>query len=141
MDSKKLLLGTLAGGVTSFLLGWLIYGILLDSFMKENSNQCFMKPMEEMVWWAMIASNLVIALLVTLVLTWSNVSGFMPGLQRAGLFGLLFGLSLDLGFYGMSTMFNNMTVMFVDVCACAVMTAISGGVIGAVMEMGAKKSS
>ena len=32
----RILLATLAGGVVMFLLGFLIYGILLDAFMKAN---------------------------------------------------------------------------------------------------------
>jgi len=45
---KKLILAALAGSVIQFLLGWLIYGILLANFMNCNTShyEGLMKDME-----------------------------------------------------------------------------------------------
>ncbi len=37
MDTKKFLIGTLAGGVAFFLIGYLIYGIALTDIMAQQS--------------------------------------------------------------------------------------------------------
>ena len=133
MKTSKLLMGTLAGGIAFFLLGWLVYGMLMGGYMAENMNHCAMKPEAEWAWWALILSNFVSALLITLVLSWSNTSGFMGGAKIGGTLGLLIGLGFDLSFYSMSTMFLSFTVVIVDVLVYTVMTGIVGGVIGWVL--------
>jgi len=62
----KILRGALFGGIVYFLLGWLVWGILLMDFFSASMNQCASRPDSEMVWWAIILSNLVI------VLTWGR---------------------------------------------------------------------
>ena len=69
MTNNKTLIGGLAGGVAFFLLGWLIYGILLMDYYAANTNQCAMRPMTDMVMWAMIVSNLAAGLLVATILS------------------------------------------------------------------------
>ncbi|HAQ21440.1 MAG TPA: hypothetical protein DCR40_19750 [Prolixibacteraceae bacterium] len=127
--NMKILKGTVIGGIVYFLLGWLVYGILLADFSLANYNQCAMRPMTDMIWWAMIVSNLVYALFLTLVLKWSGASGWMDGLKTGALFGLLFVLAIDLSFYSMTTMFNSVGAMLIDMVVSTVMAAIIGTVI------------
>ncbi len=127
--NMKILKGTVFGGIVYFLLGWLVYGILLADFSLTNYNQCSMRPMTDMVWWALIVSNLVYALFLTLVLKWSGASGWMDGLKTGALFGLLFVLTIDLSFYSMTTMFNSVGAMLADMFVSTVMAAIIGTVI------------
>lgn len=127
--NTKILKGTVFGGIVYFLLGWLVYGILLADFSLTNYNQCSMRPMTDMVWWALIVSNLVYALFLTLVLKWSGASGWMDGLKTGALFGLLFVLTIDLSFYSMTTMFNSVGAMLADMVVSTVMAAIIGTVI------------
>ena len=42
---KKIILGGLTGGFAYFMLGWLVYGVLLADFSKANYNQCAARPM------------------------------------------------------------------------------------------------
>ena len=58
MKITKIVIGGIVGGISFFFLGWLIYGVLLMDFMSEFSNTTFNRPEEEMVWWAMILSNM-----------------------------------------------------------------------------------
>jgi len=102
----------------------------MESFMKENTNQCMMRPMEEMTWWAMILSNLCWGLVIALILSWANISDFMGGLKAAAMVGLLICASFDLSFYAMSTMFSNSTAMIADIAVGTFMNAVGGGVIG-----------
>jgi len=128
MDTK-ILRGTLFGGIAYFLLGWLVYGILLMDFSMSNFNQCMNRPMDDMVWWALIVSNMVYALLITLILKWSGVASVIDGLRTAALIGLLFSLSIDLSFYSMTSYFNSIGGMLADIVASTFMTTVTGAVI------------
>ena len=108
----KILRGTVFGGITYFVLGWLIYGIILNAFMQNNLNQCAARADDAMIWWAMIVASLVLALFLTLVLKWTGAKGIMAGIKTGALFGLLFGISVDLSNYSMSTTFNNLSAVF-----------------------------
>jgi hypothetical protein len=82
-----------------------------------------------MIWWAIIVSNFTFALLLSLILKWSGARGFLDGLKTGAIFGFLMALSMDLSFYSMSTMFNNVTAIAVDVVVNTVAMAIIGLVI------------
>jgi len=125
----KILRGTVFGGIAYFLLGWLVYGALLMNFMTANMNQCAARPMQEMVWWAIIASNLLSALLLTLVLRWSGAKGIVDGLKTGAIFGILLALSMDLSFWSMTKMFNNFGALVVDVVAATLLMTVIGVVI------------
>jgi hypothetical protein len=139
MKTSKILLGGLAGGVAFFLLGWLVYGMLLMNYMMANSNQCAARPMQEMVWWAMILSNLAYGFLLAIVFSWSNTKGIMTGAKVAGIIGLLLSLSIDFSFYSMTSMFPSLTPLFVDIIAYSCMSAIAGVIIAWAMGMGKKE--
>jgi hypothetical protein len=137
--NMKIIRGTVFGGIVYFLMGWLVWGILLMDFYTSNFNQCASRPEMEMIWWAMIVSNLSIALLLTLFLKWSGAKGIVDGLKTGALFGFLFSLSLDLGYYSMTTMFNNFTAIIVDVFVNTVVMAVIGLVI--VITWGKEKTT
>jgi hypothetical protein len=125
----KILRGTIFGGITYFVLGWVIYGILLMDFASNNFNQCAARPDGVMIWWAIIAASFILALLLTLFLKWSGAKGVAGGLKIGALFGLLMGLSIDLANYSMTTMFNNFMALIVDVVIWVIIIAIMGLVI------------
>jgi uncharacterized membrane protein YbaN (DUF454 family) len=133
MKTNKILIGGFAGGVTFFFLGWLVYGILLNSYMVANLNQCAAKPMGEMTWWAMILSNLTLGLLISLVFSWSNTRGVRDGAKVAAILGLLMAASFDLSSYSMSNLFNNITALVIDVLVYTVLVTIVGVVVALVI--------
>lgn len=132
--TNKTLLGALAGGVALFLLGWVIYGMLLMDYTTANFNQCAANPPDQMIWWAMIVSCLCSGLLLALILSWANKSGAADGAKIGAIVGALIGLSIDLSMFSMSSMFPGLTPLLVDVIAYTVMTAIGGAVVGLVMR-------
>jgi len=87
------------------------------------------RPDGAMIWWALILSNLFLALLLTLVLKWSGAKGYLDGLKTGGLFGLLMSVAMGLSYYSMSTMYNNFTGLIVDVVVAAALLAVVGMVI------------
>lgn len=80
--NKRTLIGGIVGGVAFFFLGWLVYGILLLDFYNANGNQSINRPMEEMVWWALIASNLFSGFLVAIVFDWTNTIDVAAGIKK-----------------------------------------------------------
>lgn len=91
-----------------------------------------------MVWWALILSNLVFALLVTLALKWAGAKSIVDGLKLGALIGVLYALTVDLGMYSMTTMISCVSVIVVDMLAYALVTALCGLVI--VLTWGKEKS-
>jgi hypothetical protein len=125
----KILRGTVFGGISYFLLGLLIWGILLMGYMSANMNQCAARPDSEMVWWAIILSNFAAALLLTLILNWAKARSLIDGLKYGALFGFLFSAVFDLSSFSMTTMFNNPGPLVVDIIASTVVFTLVGMVI------------
>ncbi len=125
----KILRGTIFGGVFYFLLGWLVYGILLMDFFSTGMNQCLNRPEGDMVWWAIIVSNLAAAMLLTLVLKWSGAKGFIDGLKTGATLGFLYALIVNMSFLSMTTMFNNYGTLVADLIVSSLVFALTGMVI------------
>ncbi|MBP1598259.1 MAG: hypothetical protein H6Q05_3636 [Acidobacteria bacterium] len=125
----KILKGAVAGGIVFFLLGWLVYGVLLMNYMTANMNQCAARPMQEMIWWAMIASSLLTGLLLTMVLKWAGAKAILDGLKTGAVFGVLLASGMDLGFWSMTKMYNNFAVMVVDIVVYTLMMSVVGMLI------------
>jgi len=121
-------------------LGWLVYGVLLSDYTTANFNQCAAKPMDEMNWWAMLLSNLTFGFLLSIVYSWTNTKGLLSGAKVGGLIGLLMSISMDFSSFSMSTIFPNISVVFVDIIAYTFMAVVSGIVVAYVVELGKKES-
>ena len=141
MKTGSLLLGTLVSTLALFFLGWLIYGILMENFMAANTNRVAGRPMEEMVMWAILASNLAWGLLLSLINSWTGSLSFTSGAQKGAMAGLLSSFGFNFATYSMSTYFLNLSAVTVDAIVYAVMTCIAGGLSGWVMGRAARKNS
>ena len=135
--NNKFLLGGLAGAVVSFLLGMVIYGMLMGDYMNANMMSGLGRSEDSMIMWAMIVGNIGFGLTSSLVIgKWAGSRTFMSGLQNGALFGIVSCLGYEFMMYGWSNMYNNMNVMFADFAISAVMSAITGGVVAWVWGMG-----
>ncbi len=135
MNTKTLIAG-LVGGVAAFFLGWLIYGMVLMPIMEGHCNSTVMRAEADMIWWALILSNLFWGLSMALLLGWGNVTSFMTGLTRGAIFGFVLMVSWDLSMYSMSTWFTDTTGVVIDIVASTVMNALIGGVVGWMLGRG-----
>ena len=140
MDTKKILLAGLAGGVVAFFAGWLIWGMALNGFNAEHfiGPKEAMKPESEMVMWAVVLASLCYGLLNSIVLGhWASISTLVTGAKAGAIIGLLVGANETLMNYSMMNMFDSTSVL-VNIIAWAVYGAIVGGVVGLVLGMGKK---
>ena len=133
----KILRGTIFGGISYFLLGWLVYGILLMGFLSTNMNQCAART-DEMIWWAIILSNFTAALLLTLFLKWFDAKGIIDGLKIGALFGFLYASTVALSSWSMTTMYSKFGALIVDVLASTVLFSVVGVII--VLTWGKEKA-
>lgn len=141
MDTKKLLMGTVVGGITYFILGWLIYGMALMSTMAEHSNPACMRAETDMVWWALIVGNIGFGALLTFVFLKSGVNSVGVGVQTGATVALLLSVSIDLIMFATTTLMTDMTGIVIDVVASTVMGALAGGAIGMVIGSGSKPAA
>lgn len=140
MNPNKFLIGGIAGGIAYFLLGWLVYGILLMDFMTNNAGTAtgVMKAQNEMVWWALIVGNLLSGFALSYVLSKAGVKSAAAGAAMGFVFGLLISAAFDFTMFGTSNIMT-MKGMLADICASTVMSAIVGGIVGFVLGMGKKE--
>lgn len=137
MNTNKILIAGIAGGVIFFLLGWLIYGILLMDFMTANAGPAAATMHKEpMEMWALVVSNLSWGFLFAIMFgKWA--AGITPaqGAMRGAIVGLLVAMFIDFSMYAMCNMFTVKTLA-VDIAATTVIAAIGGWGIAYVLGMG-----
>ncbi|MBK6542534.1 MAG: hypothetical protein IPG10_14870 [Flavobacteriales bacterium] len=138
--NTKVILASLAAGVASFLLGWVVFGMLLMGYYESNMN-----PIEGM-WREEADMNMVAMLLANLgwgtIVGWSlwrmGVNTAMGGAVPGAILGGLITFSMDMYFLAMSNMYANTTIIVVDVLVNVCMSAVLGAVAGLVLGMGKK---
>ena len=135
MTAKNRIMATLAGFVVYFMLGFLLYGVLLMDFYSANAGTAtgVMRIDDDMQWWALIAGNVMMSyLLVYIFGTWANITTFGGGLKAGAIIGLIMSLGFSLNMYG-TTNISNLTSSLVDPIVITVMMGFTGGVIGWVL--------
>jgi hypothetical protein len=134
MDTKKFLTGTIVGGITYFILGFVFYAVLFDGYFETHGNYGSLERTDHLIWWALILGNLAGAAMLTYIfLNWANIITFKSGLKAGIIIGLLLALSFDLIMFATTRLLDWRGIV-VDIAIGTVMTAIAGGVIGAVLH-------
>ncbi|MBK8517474.1 MAG: hypothetical protein IPL55_14660 [Saprospiraceae bacterium] len=129
MNTNKILVAGLIGGVFSFFFGWLIYGILLADMMPENVPD-LNRAEADMIWWAVIVSNLLYGILFAYVFVqWASISTWMGGAKAGAILGFLITASYDTGLFAFTKM-HTMQSMIMDIVVGTIFAAIVGAVIG-----------
>jgi hypothetical protein len=131
--NNRVLLAALAGGVAFFLLGWLVWGILLMDILKEMNPQFEGVEKNPPDLLLIFLSNLAFSLLIALLYSrWAGINTFMGGLMGgAWVFGLM-AVSLDLMFLASTNMMSTGGAAL-DIIANIVVGAVVGGVVGWVL--------
>ena len=125
---SKTLVGGLIGGVISFLLGWLIFGVLLHDYYQANTIQYTWLYKANPVLWALIIANLSWGLLLAVIMDAAGANSITKGFS----WGFMVFLLMALGFDMLSVGLMNLIKIRLALVDTAV-NALFGGVIGAVI--------
>jgi hypothetical protein len=135
--NTRVLLASGAGAITLFVLGYLIWGMLLGSYFKDNTIQyagLIKQPTPNLV--SLFLSNLVLAFLVALIFDqWASIRTFVGGLIGGAIIGFLIHLSWKLSLMGYMNLYKEFTPVVVDVLVETTRTSLAGGVIGTVLAL------
>jgi len=131
VDTKRLLTGTLLGGITLYAVGYLIWGQLFAAFFAANVGSAT-GVARDRVEWALALGNLSQAALVTLAIGSRPGSATIgAGFRVGAIVAFLAWLGVDLIQYSVTNVFN-LTATLVDPLLQLVHGGIGGAVIGAV---------
>ena len=134
MDTKKFLLASLAGGITFFVSGYAIYGVLLHDFMVASSTAGVIKETPDFV--PLILSQLIFGAFLTMVLRrWPGAGTLVEGAKAGAVLVLLLGLGFSLAQYATTNSVDQVTIP-VNAVVGAIRGALAGGAIGAVLSRG-----
>ncbi len=132
MNYRKLLPGALLGAVVFFLLGWLIYGVLMADYFYKYSGKAghiINRAETEYNFLFMACGNLLMGLLLAYALLRMRAAGFLNGMITGALLCALMVASLDCTVYATTWVLSKHAILG-DVLAYAVMGGAAGGVIG-----------
>lgn len=129
--SKRFIAAVAAGSVTMLLTGFLLYGVLFAGLFREGALTIpgVMKQKPEFLW--VVAGQIGMGILVTLVISWRNVTSFPGGARTGALFGFLMAIGYDFAQYGTSNLWV-LRATLIDPFITAVLFGSAGGVIGLV---------
>ena len=122
MNAKKFIIGGIVGGFVDFLLGWLIYGILLkDTFPSEEG------ATENMLF--IFLGCMSFGFLISYVFAQGEgVSKCVPGIKLAAGIALFMSLSINF-FQNMTKETIDFQLMAIDVVASMVLASFVGAVV------------
>ena len=137
----RVLVAAVVGAIIMFFLGWLIFGIALNSWMHANMIQYpgLMKDPPDFIWLGL--SNFAFAWLYAFIFDqWAGIRTFAGGVIGGITIAIPLALAIDLQFLAFMNIYKTIAVIFVDVAGVAVMNAIVGGVIGLILGKMAPKT-
>jgi hypothetical protein len=127
VDTKRLVIGTVVGGITLHVVGYLIYELALAGFFDANVAR------DAQLMWAVALGNLALAALVTLAVgTRPGSATVIGGFRIGAIVGFLMWFGVDFIHYGITNIWN-LTATIVDPLLEAIHVGIAGAVIAAVL--------
>jgi hypothetical protein len=127
--NSKTFVGGLIGGIVAFLLGWIIYGMLLMDYFSSNMIQYEGLMKAEPVLWMIFLGGLAWAMLTAYVINASGINNAAKGAMCGAILYMLISLGVNLMFHAQMNMMNT-TIIVVDVLASIIMGGFVGAAIG-----------
>ena len=130
----KIIFTALGITVIFFLLGWLVYGVLLAGFYKNNTVE-YAGLMKEPAPWIYFISNLCMGVLVVYIFTLAGIKSFVRGMITGFIIFFLVSFSFDIVFYGTMNLYKG-PAFFIDVLVSTLLGGLVGGFAGLFLGMG-----
>ncbi len=139
MNSKNYFLAGILGGIVYFLLGWLVYGILLMNYMEENAGLALGVNRVEMLLWSIGLGSLLYGFFLSYIFSCvGQVKTAAAGAKSGAWVGFLVAGAIDFTMYG-TTNITTLNAVAVDILAATVLASITGAVVAWVLGAGATK--
>jgi uncharacterized membrane protein len=134
MNTRRFLIGTLAGGIAMYVVGLLIWRLAFASFFAANAGTAVGVMREPPLYWAVVLGTLSLGALVTFAIG-KQTDGITvaAGIKTGALVGFLVWFGVDFIQYGTLNV-KNLTATIVDPLLEIVRTGIGGAVIAAVLR-------
>ncbi|MEO6403946.1 MAG: hypothetical protein ABIY51_10600 [Ferruginibacter sp.] len=132
MNTNKFLVGGIIGSVAQFLLGWLIWGTLLENFFKEHTPEAarvIMRGENDIIWWALIAGSVFWGFMLSYVINKAGATSASSGATVGAVISLLTSASINCFMYAQMNI-GDTTTMMVDIIANIIVGLIIGALIG-----------
>ena len=133
----RVLLATVVGAVTIFLLGYLFFGVLLAPYTTagEIPYAGLRKVPPDML--LLVLKNIVQAFLLVYVFEYlAGIRTFVGGMKAGAAIMFLITLSLNLSLLSIMNLHTGFTPNILDLAGETVRAALGGGVIGAILGYG-----
>ena len=132
MDMKRLAIGTIVGGVTYYVAGYLIFGVGLADFYTANLGSATGLYRNAPLQWAVALGSLSLAALITLGVESRAAPTIAAGFIVGAVIGFLVWFGVDFIRYGNANAWN-LTLTIVDPLLEVIRGGITGTVIAAVL--------
>ena len=130
----RVLTATLVGSITIFLLGYLIFGILLEPYTKVDEIQYIGLHKVPPDFLLLMLKNIVQAFLLVYIFEYlAGIRTFLGGMKVGAIIMFLTTLSLNLNLLSILNLHNGLTANILDIVGETVRMALGGGIMGAVL--------
>ena len=130
----KVLTATLVGSITIFLLGYLIFGILLEPYTKVDEIQYIGLHKVPPDFLLLMLKNIVQAFLLVYIFEYlAGIRTFLGGMKVGAIIMFLTTISLNLNLLSIFNLHNGLTANILDIVGETVRMALGGGIMGAVL--------
>ena len=126
--STKTLLGALIAAVCFWLMGFLMYAVLLGKMMAQYTT--VNRPHGEEMMVHLVLGQVVFGILAAWLWSRMSITSFSRGLTTGAIIGFLVSLGSNLIAIATTTVWNEFTGIFYDLIALTVTWAVTGGVLG-----------
>jgi hypothetical protein len=132
----RVLAATIAGGITFFILGFVIFGLILDPLvMKPNMSPEAAKLMKDPPdWLFLVIGNLVAGFLLAYIFDkWATIRTFAGGFIGGAVIYFVISLYVQMMFRAFMTLSHVMPVVIADLVGSSILGGVAGGVVGIVL--------
>jgi uncharacterized membrane protein len=134
MNTKQWVGGTIGGAIVLFVVGYVIFELLLKDFYAANAGSATGVMRETQIIWAVAVGALAYAALILYALRGSAASvDVAAGAKTGAIVGALIWACADFTLYGISNM-NTLTLAIVDPLAELVRGGITGAVVAVLLR-------
>jgi uncharacterized membrane protein len=130
MDFRKFSVGTIVGAVVLYVVGYLIFHVILGGFYDSNSGlvEAAVRPAE--LQWAVVIAVIAYSALIGYAMQPRAVSGAVDGAKIGAVVGFLLWVTADFVIHGWQAT-TTLTLTLVD----PLVEAVRGGIAGAAIAM------